>query len=59
MFVSVSLVAARFNPQLRAKWEALRAAGKPPEVALTAMRKLLILATALLRDDRKSAPSLA
>ena len=32
---------------------ALRAAGKPPKVALTAvMRKLLILANALVRQDR-------
>jgi transposase len=48
-----ALVAVRFNPDLKAKYEALRAAGKPPKVALTAvMRKLLILANALLRDQR-------
>jgi transposase len=48
-----SLVAARFNPDLKTKYEALRAAGKPPKVALTAvMRKLLILANSLLRDQR-------
>ena len=48
-----ALVAARFNPDLKAKYNALRTAGKPPKVALTAiMRKLLILANALLRDQR-------
>ncbi len=48
-----ALVAARFNPDLKTKYEALRAAGKPPKVALIAvMRKLLILANALLRDQR-------
>lgn len=46
--------------ELKAKYEALRAAGKPPKLALTAiMRKLLILANALLRDDRTWAPQLA
>jgi transposase len=49
-----ALVAVRFNPDLKAKYQALRAAGKPPKVALTAiMRKLMILANALLRDERK------
>ena len=48
-----ALVAARFNPDLRAKYQALLAAGKPPKLALTAvMRKLLLLANALLRDGR-------
>lgn len=48
-----ALVATRFNPDLRAKYQALRAAGKPPKLALTAvMRKLLLLANALLRDGR-------
>jgi transposase len=49
-----ALVAIRFNPPLRAKYLALRAAGKPAKVAIVAiMRKLLILANALLRDNRK------
>lgn len=48
-----ALVAVRFNPDMKAKYDSLRAAGKPPKVALTAiMRKLLILANALLRDQR-------
>lgn len=48
-----ALVAVRFNPSLKAKYDALRAAGKAPKLALTAvMRKLVILANALLRDNR-------
>lgn len=48
-----ALVAVRFNPDLKAKYEALRAAGKAPKQALVAvMRKLVILANALLRDGR-------
>ena len=52
-----ALVAARFNPDLKAKYQALLAAGKPAQVALTAiMRKLIILANALLRDQRNWSP---
>ncbi len=52
-----ALVAARFNPDLKAKYQALLAAGKPAKVALTAiMRKLIILANALLRDQRNWSP---
>ena len=52
-----ALVAARFNPDLEAKYRALLAAGKPAKVALTAiMRKLIILANALLRDQRNWTP---
>jgi transposase len=48
-----ALVAVRFNPELKAKYLALTSAGKPPKVALVAvMRKLLILANALLREGR-------
>lgn len=48
-----ALVAARFNPDLRAKYDALIKAGKPPKLAITVlMRKLLLLANALLRDNR-------
>lgn len=54
-----ALVAARFNPDLKAKYDQLIAAGKPPKVAITAvMRKLLILANALLRDRREWTPNL-
>jgi len=52
-----ALVATRFNAAMKAKYDALLAAGKPPKVALTAiMRKLLILANALLRDGRTWTP---
>lgn len=54
-----ALVAARFNPDLKAKYDQLVAAGKPPQVTLTAvMRKLLLLASVLLRDHRTWTPNL-
>jgi transposase len=54
-----ALVAMRFNPDLRAKYDQLIAAGKPAKKAITAiMRKMIVLANALLRDGRKWAPSL-
>ena len=49
-----ALVACRFNDDLAQVYQRLRKAGKPAKVAITAvMRKLLVLANALLRDDRK------
>jgi len=49
-----ALVAMRHNPDLKAKYTALIAAGKPAKVALVAlMRKLVILVNTLIRDDRK------
>ena len=55
-----ALVAARFNPDLKAVYQRLIRAGKQPKVALTAlMRKLVILANALLRDDRPWAEKVA
>ena len=49
-----ALVAARFNQDLKAKYEQLIAAGKPPKLAIAAiMRKLLVLANALLKGDRR------
>jgi len=52
-----ALVAVRFNPDMQAKYTAMCGAGKPKKVALTAiMRKMLELANALIRDDRKWAP---
>lgn len=55
-----ALVAVRFDAAMRTKYEALLAAGKPPKVALVAiMRKLLILANALLRDGRTWTQKLA
>ena len=48
-----ALVAIKHNPDLKARFERLRAAGKPHKVALTAvMRSLLVLANALLAQDR-------
>ena len=47
-----ALVAMRFNPDLKAKYTALRAAGKPAKVAIVAiMRKLLETANALVKAD--------
>jgi transposase len=47
-----ALVAARYNPILRAFYQRLRAAGKPSKVALTAvMRKLLIVLNSALKND--------
>jgi transposase len=55
-----ALVAVRFNADMKTKYQAFIAAGKPPKVALIAiMRKLLILANALIRDGRTWAPNLA
>jgi len=48
-----ALVAMRFNPDLKAKYTALRNAGKPAKVAIVAlMRKLLETANALVKADR-------
>jgi transposase len=49
-----ALVAMRFNPDLKAKYEHLREAGKPAKVAIVAvMRKLIEMANALVKADRK------
>ena len=49
-----ALVATRYNPDLKAKYDQLIRAGKPRKVALTAiMRKLIVTANALLRNGRK------
>ncbi|CAK7262110.1 MULTISPECIES: IS110 family transposase [unclassified Shinella] len=49
-----ALVAMRFNPELRAKYHQLKAGGKASKLAITAiMRKLIVLANALLKDRRK------
>lgn len=48
-----ALVACRFNKDSRALYQRLVNAGKPAKVAITAvMRKLVVLANALLRQDR-------
>jgi transposase len=47
-----TLVAVRFNPVMRSFYRRLRDAGKPAKVALVAaMRKLIIILNALVRDD--------
>ena len=52
-----ALNAIRLNPEFKAKYEAMVKAGKPAKVAIVAiMRKLLILANALIRDQRKWSP---
>lgn len=52
-----ALVAMRFNPDLKRIYSRLVDSGKHAKLAITAvMRKLVILANALLRDDRIWAP---
>jgi hypothetical protein len=52
-----ALVATRFNPDLKAKYNQLSNAGRPAKVALTAvMRKLILLANALLKANRTWPP---
>ena len=49
-----AIAAARFNPDLKRKYEELIAAGKEKKVALTAiMRKIIVMANALIRDGRR------
>ncbi len=53
-----ALVAVRFNAAMKQKYEAFVAAGKPKKVAIVAvMRKLVVLANALLRDQRSWGPN--
>ena len=48
-----ALVAIRFNPDMKEKYQSMKQNGKPSKVALTAiMRKLIILANTLVREDR-------
>jgi transposase len=55
-----ALVASRNNPVIRAFYLRLRAAGKPPKVALTAcMRKLLVILNAMVRASTPWNPGLA
>jgi transposase len=52
-----ALSAARYNPDLKAVYQRLCNAGKPPKVALTAlMRKLVVLANTLLTQNRPWEP---
>jgi transposase len=55
-----ALVAARYNPDLRQRYQTMIQAGKPAKVALTAlMRKMIELANALVQQDRKWTPTTA
>lgn len=55
-----ALVATRFNPDIKAKYNQLIAQGKPPKIAVTAvMRKLIVIANTLLKADRLWVRSLA
>lgn len=52
-----ALVALRFNPDLKAKYQKLRTAGKPAKIAITAiMRNLIVLANALITKRRNWTP---
>lgn len=53
-----ALAAARHNPQLKAFYARLRDNGKKPKVALVAvMRKLVVLANTLLKENRPWTPN--
>ena len=55
-----ALIADRFNPDLKAKYQKLIAARKPAKIAITAgMRKLVVTANALLKADRTWTPQRA
>jgi transposase len=48
-----ALTAIRHNPAIAAFNARLRAAGKPPKLAITAcMRKLLVILNAMVRDQK-------
>ena len=47
-----ALVAARFNPDLKAKYNQLRQAGKPAKIAITAIMRKSRPGNALLSDNR-------
>lgn len=53
-----TLTAIRHNPVIAAFYQRLRTAGRPAKVALTAaMRKLLTILNAILRDRRPWQPA--
>ena len=54
-----TLVATRFNRDLKAVYDRLTAAGKLAKVAITAvMRKFLLLANAIVKDAREWTPKM-
>ena len=58
MLYMAALSAVRFNPPLRAHYQALLARGKAKKLALVAcMRKLLITLNAILRDATPGNPN--
>ena len=55
-----ALVAMRFNPDLKARRQQLVSVGKPAKVAIAAiMRKLIVLANALIKANRPWQPKIA
>ena len=55
-----ALVATRYNPDMRIVYDRLVGSGKPAKVAITAvMRKMIVLANALIKADRKWEPRLS
>ena len=58
MLYMAAVSAVRHNPDMGRKYRELRERGKPPKVALTAiMRKMVVLANALLKQDLLWSPS--
>ena len=55
-----ALVACRYNPDLKRKYAQMIANGKPKKVAIIAiMRKIIVMANALIKQDRSWMPNLA
>ena len=53
-----AMTASMYNAEMKQLYQRLTAEGKPHKVAVVAiMRKLIILANVLVRDDREWAPS--
>ena len=60
MLYMATVSAVRHNPDLARKYAELGERGKPPKVALTAiMRQMVVLANALLKQDRLWTPNSA
>jgi transposase len=53
-----ALVATRFNPDAKAKSNKPTNAGKPAKIAITIMRKLIVLANALLKANPELDPKI-
>jgi transposase len=57
---AAATVNGRYNTDLRQRYQTMVQAGKPPKVALAALtRKMIELANALLKQDRKWTPKTA